>query len=101
MPDTVTINNLSNDGTYDMPFNLSVSYTADDDGLEVAVEYSGYTVSPQDAPSPSGTLPFQLNWGGDVTNGTVVAKLREKADPTVVLATDEKDGLTFLGGGPP
>jgi hypothetical protein len=100
MANTVDITNLADGATNDMPFNLQVAYVADLSGLEVAVQYSGYTVSPQDAPPPGDTLVFQLNWIGTVTDETVTVLLRVKTDPTNVLASDYRTNLTFLGGPP-
>ncbi|MBN9119705.1 MAG: hypothetical protein J0I06_11205 [Planctomycetes bacterium] len=93
----MTITNLSDDDTNDMPFTLDVSYEADRDGLEVAIFYSGSAVTPQNAPQSSGSPTFQLDWAGLVTNETVTAVLRVKADPSNVLDTSAKTGLTFIG----
>lgn len=100
MSNTITITNLSNNDTKDMPFTLAVSYTADMDGLEIAVVYSGFSVSPQDAPQSSGSPTFQLNWAGTVSGTTVTVRLREKANPSNILDFNTKTGLTFLGGPP-
>ena len=101
MANTVTIVGLQDNSTNDMPYTLEVQYAADESGLELAVEYTGYAASPQDAPQSTGTKYFTLDWAGDVTGETVTVNLRVKATPTQVLAYAERTGLAFIGGGPP
>lgn len=97
---SVKINYLLNDDdTNPYPYALKVDYAAAEDGLEVAINYPGKAVNPQDAPQPGGPLSFTLDFTGDTTGVDVTAVLRSKANPTDIKASDTRYRLTFIGGG--
>jgi hypothetical protein len=98
---TVSIGaDLNDDDIKVAPYTLEVTFTGAASGYEVAIEYAGNPVAPQDA-TGDGTLWFDLSWAGSTTNETVRAKLRQKSNPANVADQAARYGLTFDTGGPP
>ncbi|AWM36022.1 hypothetical protein GobsT_62260 [Gemmata obscuriglobus] len=101
MASQVSISNLGNNDSKLVPYNLAVTYSADESGLEVVIEYNGISVAAQDASHTSGSLSFSLNYLSNTIGETVRAVLRVKANPSNRVYVDTRTGLSFETDSPP